>query len=450
MGQAASSRTYRKRTPQETLQVPEDASLSDIKKAYRKLALEYHPDALAARGISSSGEFEEISNAYELLCQQAKKVNKTSSPGASRKQEPNIDLLDCIEQAKSLSKIGEGDFSRINNLFDEISKIEKITRGKIYYPPAFGYAKGNPKIFYDFYQTFSTLRHFNITPYDITSNYDYLPRYGKREIDAETKRLIEAKRLDYNLKVRELVKMLYRKDPRVNTAPQKKILDVKSIKPTVTKKGVEIKEKNVLTAEEKARINEEYLTEQQSVKSSSTKSSYDKAKEQETDKDIYICEPCKKAFKSVNQLDNHANSKKHKEKVENMSKEEIEDLLKLLKDQHLIDKEEILLSQEKPLEPIKPTPQKQEEKVLIPKSEELPKEETKTSKNKKPEEKAPPKNPIPSKMQKTGEVDLRSGAAFALSCAKCKEIFPSRNQLFEHLKDTGHSAPLKKSPQIKK
>ncbi len=47
------------------LGVSQNASADDIKKAYRKLALEYHPDRNKSK--ESAEKFKEISNAYEVL-----------------------------------------------------------------------------------------------------------------------------------------------------------------------------------------------------------------------------------------------------------------------------------------------------------------------------------------------------------------------------------------------
>ncbi|MEK9156143.1 MAG: DnaJ domain-containing protein [Patescibacteria group bacterium] len=56
----------------EILGVSRNASQEEIKKAYRKLALKYHPD----RGGSSEAEtkFKEINNAYEILANPVKRA----------------------------------------------------------------------------------------------------------------------------------------------------------------------------------------------------------------------------------------------------------------------------------------------------------------------------------------------------------------------------------------
>lgn len=55
----------------EILEVSKDASLDDIKRAYKKLALKYHPDKC---GNAQKETFIKISNAYHILSDPAKKA----------------------------------------------------------------------------------------------------------------------------------------------------------------------------------------------------------------------------------------------------------------------------------------------------------------------------------------------------------------------------------------
>ena len=55
----------------ETLEVNESATESEIKKAYRKLARQYHPDVNKDKGAED--KFKEINSAYEILSDKQKK-----------------------------------------------------------------------------------------------------------------------------------------------------------------------------------------------------------------------------------------------------------------------------------------------------------------------------------------------------------------------------------------
>ena len=55
----------------ETLEITESASESEIKKAYRKLARQYHPDV--NKEASAEEKFKEINSAYEILSDKTKK-----------------------------------------------------------------------------------------------------------------------------------------------------------------------------------------------------------------------------------------------------------------------------------------------------------------------------------------------------------------------------------------
>ena len=67
-----------KRDYYEVLGVPKDASESDIKKAYRKAAMKYHPDKFAnsseAEKKDAEEKFKEINEAYEILSDPQKKA----------------------------------------------------------------------------------------------------------------------------------------------------------------------------------------------------------------------------------------------------------------------------------------------------------------------------------------------------------------------------------------
>ena len=54
------------------LGVPRDAPEAEIKKAYRRLAMQYHPDRNPAPGAEA--KFKEVTEAYEVLREPARRA----------------------------------------------------------------------------------------------------------------------------------------------------------------------------------------------------------------------------------------------------------------------------------------------------------------------------------------------------------------------------------------
>ncbi len=63
-----------KRDYYEILGLTKDASADDIKKAYRKLAMKYHPDKNKDKPKEAEEKFKELSEAYEVLADQEKRT----------------------------------------------------------------------------------------------------------------------------------------------------------------------------------------------------------------------------------------------------------------------------------------------------------------------------------------------------------------------------------------
>jgi len=90
----------------ETLEVSENASESEIKKAYRKLARKYHPDI--CKESDCEEKFKEINAAYEILSDKEKKEQYDMYGDAmfggqnfhdfSRSQGGNVDLDEILRQ----------------------------------------------------------------------------------------------------------------------------------------------------------------------------------------------------------------------------------------------------------------------------------------------------------------------------------------------------------------
>ncbi|QOP46157.1 DnaJ C-terminal domain-containing protein [Sulfurimonas paralvinellae] len=103
----------------ETLEVSENASESEIKKAYRKLARKYHPDI--CKEADCEEKFKEINAAYEVLSDKEKKAQYDQFGDQmfggqnfhdfSQSQGGNVDLDEILRQMFSGGGGGFGGFS---------------------------------------------------------------------------------------------------------------------------------------------------------------------------------------------------------------------------------------------------------------------------------------------------------------------------------------------------
>ena len=62
----------------EILRVERNATIDEIKKSYRKLALKYHPDK--NKDESAPKKFKKISNAYNILSDPLKRKKSLTAP----------------------------------------------------------------------------------------------------------------------------------------------------------------------------------------------------------------------------------------------------------------------------------------------------------------------------------------------------------------------------------
>ena len=104
-----------KRDFYDTLGVAKSASQEDIKKAYRKLAMKFHPDKNAGNK-EAENKFKEVKEAYEILSNEQKREAYDRFGHAGVGQGPS-------------GGQGTGDFSGFADAFGDIFGDQGVKRG---------------------------------------------------------------------------------------------------------------------------------------------------------------------------------------------------------------------------------------------------------------------------------------------------------------------------------
>lgn len=91
------------------LEIPTDASLADIKKAYKKLSMKYHPD----RETGDEIKFKALKEAYEILSDEERRAKYDATGTTNNKQ---VDYNARLFQLFEAALIGVEDLTTTNIL----------------------------------------------------------------------------------------------------------------------------------------------------------------------------------------------------------------------------------------------------------------------------------------------------------------------------------------------
>jgi len=89
----------------EILGLKPNASEDDIKKAYKKLALQYHPDRNSENPEEAAEKFKEISNAYQILTNKDKQMQGLNM-GRSGFVDPNELFAQFFNMSQGMNSRG--------------------------------------------------------------------------------------------------------------------------------------------------------------------------------------------------------------------------------------------------------------------------------------------------------------------------------------------------------
>jgi DnaJ family protein A protein 5 len=317
-----------KRCHYEVLGLSRDCTADEIRSAYKKLALQRHPDKLVQSGLSqaeATARFQELAQAYEVLSDPKERAWYDShrsqilfadSNPSTNSTVPNLFSFFSNTVYSGYSDSGRGFFKVYSDLFSKIYANELdfasklgLGRESVRQAPAMGNLESpyaQVSAFYNYWLGFSSVMDFFwVDQYDAMAG---LNRKSRRVMEEENKKARKKARREYNETVRGLAEFVKKRDKRVIDMALKRNLEMER------KRVLERERKRELERERMERIRayvEPDWAQAEEVEEEEEEEEERKARE---GKELY-CVVCGKKFKSEKQWKNHEQSKKHKEKV---------------------------------------------------------------------------------------------------------------------------------------
>ena len=357
-------------------------SENDLKKAYRRKALELHPDKNPDDIEGATARFAIIRAAYEVLSDPQERTwydnhrdeilrgSNEKSNGYGDVSSFSLSVEDIYRYFNPLYYTemddSTGGFYKIFGLLFERIASEEVSHGKrqgepkyhIYVDdctdpnnknpskllyPRFGESTSHygdvVRQFYQKWGSFQSIKNFSwADEYRCSTAPD---RKTRRLMEKENKKFRDWARKDYNEAVRNLVAFVKKRDPRVKQGVKVYEKERKKkqqeemgaqiqqsrnekLKNLAQKSGFESQDWQQLTQEEldelEANLKDEYQ--------SSTDSEFNDYRDPEDD-NLFECIICNKSFKSQKQFEAHEQSKKHKKEEKKLKREMMKEGLAL-------------------------------------------------------------------------------------------------------------------------
>nr|XP_022313073.1 dnaJ homolog subfamily C member 21-like [Crassostrea virginica]XP_022313074.1 dnaJ homolog subfamily C member 21-like [Crassostrea virginica] len=326
----------------EVLGVERSATSDEMKKAYRKLALKWHPDKNPENVEECTREFRAIQQSYEVLSDPQERAwydkhrEQILRGGMGHGDKYEDDSLDVFQYFNTSCYCG---FSDDDQGFYAVYRVvfELLTEEDIEFMedkespqeiPGFG-RSDSPyetivKPFYDYWENYFTSKSYVwVEKYDTREAPD---RRVRRIMEAENKKLRDAARKERNEEVRELVRFVKKRDRRVQAYRKK----MEERNEEIAQKAKEKREQHL---KERLRQVENFQEMEWSAMTAlegdlqkleselgdqfgDPETQYiDEEEEEEDFADELFCVACNKAFKNEKTFVNHERSKKHRENV---------------------------------------------------------------------------------------------------------------------------------------
>ena len=453
----------------ELLEVERRATPEELKKAYRRKALELHPDKNRDRIQEATELFAQIQEAYEILSDPQERSWYDSHRDEILRGDDATDMptnynadVTPVEQVmrfcstscySGIDDSPKGFFAVYRNLFVQLEQEEEaaiqldaeaLVELALEASTPFGDSSTpfdpSVRMFYNRFMHFSTVKSFRW--FDEFRLSDIPDRRMRRMAQKRNIKRRDSARREFNDAVRSLAEFIRKRDPRFKQAQS----DASAEK---EQQQLRMKQQQEQKRVERRRMADNY---QEQEWSKIDKEIEIDDVEEDLYYDEYKCVTCSKSFKSDRQFANHEKSKKHQEAVRRLRRELLKDGIDLdeilaeqqpeeVVDDKLVDdinEPEIVIqkeAQEYPVEVVEPEQFDIPVETLRISSDESDIWNNKKGKKKKGSSKQTSQSnvtePSTKKKKKKKNTDL--------VCNICNESFDSRTKLFNHIKAEDHA-----------
>ena len=332
----------------ELLGLSSGASEEDIKKAYRRKALELHPDRNHGKESAATALFAEIQTAYSVLsdpqerawydAHQAEFLSGGGGGDGDAHYERSVKVTTaedirgmCASRTSAFSDFSDspkGFFTNVRELFERLAMEERIASVNVDWEPidypSFGSSKDDfqdvVKTFYSIWGGFSTAKTFAWKDlYRPSTEFD---RRTRRAMEKENQKVREEAIREFNDAVRALVLFVRRRDPRYIATATTDAERQKTLREAAAVQAARARKSNA------AKITEQTVPDWAQSRGDQEGDDYateegdeDEDGDEEPELEIWECVSCSKTFKSEGQYDAHERSKKHKQTVAKLKRE---------------------------------------------------------------------------------------------------------------------------------
>ncbi|XP_014555020.1 hypothetical protein COCVIDRAFT_103539 [Bipolaris victoriae FI3] len=334
-GDEASAGGQVKTSYYELLGVERNATQDELKKAYRKKALELHPDRNYGDVERTTALFAEVRAAYEVLSDDQERAwydahegsilrGGTGEEDAGEHYQGSMRVTTADDLARMMGKFrGNVDFSDspngffgfVRETFEQLAREEEYAADyeDINIPnyPSFGHKEdtydGVVRDFYAAWNGFATAKSFAwLDMYQLSHAPD---RRTRRLMEKENQKLRDDGRREFNDAVRTLVAFVRKRDPRYTPNSQTDEDKAKAQRDARKAQAARARAAQIAKMEEEAQAVPDWAT-------ARPDDELDEESEEEIQEEHYECVACNKTFKSERQYDAHEKSKKHQKSIQ--------------------------------------------------------------------------------------------------------------------------------------